>query len=157
MNSEKLILAGGSGFLGQALAKHFRARGSEVVVFTRRGGTCSQSAREVIWDGETPGDWVRELEGAAAVINLAGRSVNCRYTAANRRDIMNSRFKPTRALGRAIAQCTSPPRVWLNASSATIYRHTFAAPGSKAHSREAQHRMVRQGRGSMLVAKGAAH
>jgi uncharacterized protein (TIGR01777 family) len=128
MNAKKLILAGGSGFLGQALAKHFHARGWEVVVLTRHARSGNTHGRQVIWDGETLGAWARELEGAAAVVNLAGRSVNCRYTAANRRIIMDSRVNPTRVLGQAIAQCTSPPRVWLNASSATIYRHTFAAP-----------------------------
>lgn len=128
MKPEKIILAAGSGFLGQALARHFKALGWEVVVFTRQSSGRDGPAREVQWDGETLGGWTRELEGAAAVVNLAGRSVNCRYTAANRRVIMDSRVKPTMALGQAIAQCSAPPRVWLNASSATLYRHTLASP-----------------------------
>jgi uncharacterized protein (TIGR01777 family) len=125
MNPSKLILAGGSGFLGQALAKHFDALDWEVVVLTRHAKGGNALAREVIWDGETLGDWAQELEGAAAVINLAGRSVNCRYTNANRQIIMDSRVKPTQVLGQVIACCKMPPRVWLNASSATLYRHTF--------------------------------
>jgi len=125
MNPQKIILAGGSGFLGRALAKHFHALGWEVVVLTRHADAGNKHAREVIWDGESLGDWARELEGAAVVVNLAGRSVNCRYTAANRRVIIDSRVKPTQVLGEAIANCASPPRVWLNASSATLYRHTF--------------------------------
>jgi uncharacterized protein (TIGR01777 family) len=125
MNTKRIIIAGGSGFLGQLLARHFAARGWEVVVLTRRLHEQGGAAREVVWDGRSPGDWTRELEGADAVINLAGRSVDCRYHARNRREIMQSRLEPTRALGEAMAQCAQPPRVWLNASTATIYRHTF--------------------------------
>ncbi len=128
MNKPKLILAGGSGFLGKELTRHFDALGWEVVVFTRRPSQAGAGAREVVWDGETIGDWTRELEGAAAVVNLSGRSVDCRYTPANRRIIIDSRVKPTRILGEAIARCERPSPVWLNASSATIYRHTFGTP-----------------------------
>lgn len=120
----KLILAGGTGFLGQALAKHFQALGWEVVVLTRNPRT-GRAAKEVRWDAETLGDWGQELEGAAAVVNLTGRSVDCRYTEANRRLILDSRVNSTRVIGQAIAQCAQPPRVWLNSSSATIYRHTL--------------------------------
>lgn len=127
MNHSKLILAGGSGFLGRALARHFLALGWEVVVLTRRKVEDFQNVRQVVWDGETLGAWAAELEGAAALVNLAGRSVNCRYTAANKQEILDSRVKPTEALGRAMAACASPPRVWLNASSATLYRHTLGA------------------------------
>ena len=128
MNTRRLILAGGSGFLGQALAKFFNSKGWEVVVLTRHPNPSSSEAREMIWDGETLGSWTDELEGATAVVNLAGRSVDCRYTATNRRLIMDSRVKPTRVLGEAMARCVNPPAVWLNASSATIYRHTFDEP-----------------------------
>ena len=121
MKPKRIILAGGSGFLGQALAKHFMACGCDVVVLTRH----PTKANEIAWDGETLGDWTKPIDGADAVINLCGRSVDCRYTAANRRILIDSRVKPTRVLGRAIAQCANPPPVWLNASSATIYRHTF--------------------------------
>jgi len=124
MNTQRLILAGGSGFLGQTLARHFLAAGWEVVVLSRtpRAG---RPAREVAWDAETVSDWTRELDGATAVINLTGRTVDCRYTPENRRQILESRVNSTRAIGQAIAQCSQPPGVWLNASSATIYRHTF--------------------------------
>jgi len=125
MNQSKLILAGGSGFLGQALAKYFSALDWEVVVLTRHARGGNSQVREVTWDGETLGDWARELNGAVALVNLAGRSVNCRYTNENRRIIVDSRVKPTRVLGEAIARCQTPPRVWMNASSATLYRHTF--------------------------------
>ncbi|MSU34053.1 MAG: TIGR01777 family protein [Pedosphaera sp.] len=128
MIDQKLILAGGSGFLGKALAQHFDALGWEVVVFTRKPSETTAGAREVAWDGETIGDWTRELNGSFAVVNLAGRSVDCRYTPANRQIILDSRVKPTRILGQAMTQCELPPRVWLNASSATIYRHTLGTP-----------------------------
>jgi len=121
MKTKRIILAGGSGFLGQALAKHFTARGGDVLVLTRH----PTKANEVAWDGETLGDWTKHIDGADAVINLCGRSVDCRYTAANRSILIDSRVKPTRVLGQAIAQCANPPPLWLNASSATIYRHTF--------------------------------
>lgn len=127
MPENRIILAGGSGFLGQALARHFAKLGWRPVVFTRHPGAGSV-AREVAWDGETLGDWTRELEGAAAVVNLCGRSVDCRYTAKNRRIIIDSRVKPTHVIGEAIARCAQPPRVWLNASSATLYRQTLGAP-----------------------------
>jgi hypothetical protein len=81
--------------------------------------------REIAWDGEKLGSWVAELEGAQAVVNLCGKSVDCRYTASNRRLLVESRTLPTRVFGQAIAQCKVPPRVWLNSSTATIYKHTF--------------------------------
>lgn len=125
MKTQRLILAGGTGFLGRALSTYFIDKGWEVVVLTRHPDPSSPRCREVFWDGENVGHWVQELEGAAAVVNLAGRSVDCRYTANNRRIILDSRVKPTRVLGEAISRCQSPPAAWLNASSATIYRHTF--------------------------------
>jgi uncharacterized protein len=127
MPDNKIILAGGSGFLGQALADSFLAQGKEVVILTRKP-SLSPRAREVLWDGQSEGPWVAELEGAQAVINLCGKSVDCRYTAANRRELIDSRVNPTRALGQAISHCQKPPAAWLNCSSATIYRHTLAEP-----------------------------
>lgn len=126
MDRSKIILAGGSGFLGQALARHFHSREWEPVVLTRAPRRdCTM--REVEWDAETMGDWSGELEGAAAVVNLTGRTVNCRYTAANKKEMIESRVNSTRVIGEAIARCQNPPQVWLNCSSATLYRHTFGA------------------------------
>jgi len=127
---QRIVLAGGSGFLGQALAAYFQERGCEVVVLTRRPVKCHEGqrlARYVAWDACTLGDWQKELEGARAVVNLSGKSVNCRYNARNRREIMESRVHSTRVIGQAIAACKDPPRVWLNASTATVYKHTFGA------------------------------
>lgn len=128
MNNNKIILAGGSGFLGGELTKHFRGLGWEVVVLTRTPKPRDDGAREVGWDAATLGDWARELDGATAVVNLTGRSVDCRYTAKNRRAIMDSRVNSTRVVGEAIARCQIPPRVWLNSSTATVYTHTFGPP-----------------------------
>jgi NAD dependent epimerase/dehydratase family enzyme len=127
---KKIVLAGGSGFLGQALAAWFLKHGFEVVVLTRdpeRAGSESPRHQKpfVTWDACTPAPWQTELEGAVAVVNLTGKSVNCRYNARNRREIMDSRVNSTRVIGQAIAACHEPPRVWLNASTATVYKHTF--------------------------------
>lgn len=124
----RIILAGGSGFLGGVLARALSGADTEVVVLTRFPRSSSPGFRDVAWDGESPGLWEKELEGATAVVNLAGVSVDCRYHAENRRRILDSRLKPTCAIGRAIASCARPPAVWLNASTATIYRHTLGAP-----------------------------
>jgi hypothetical protein len=126
----KIVIPGGSGQVGTILARAFVTDGHEVVVLSRRPGKAPWSV--VSWDGETLGAWAAELEGADAVINLAGRSVNCRYNAKNRRDIIESRVKSTRVIGEAIARSTRPPRVWLQASTATIYAHRYDAANDEA-------------------------
>jgi uncharacterized protein len=117
----KIVIAGGNGQVGKVLARYFHRRGDAVTVLART--TYLLPWREIAWDGEGLGDWVRELEGTDVLINLVGRSVNCRYNAANRYAILQSRIQSTRLLGKAIAKLENPPRVWLNASTATIYRH----------------------------------
>ena len=126
------VVAGGSGFIGNILTRAFVSGGSDVTVLTRSPGGTAQQIRQVGWDGRTLGDWARELEGARALVNLAGRSVNCRYNARNRREILESRVDSTRVLGEAIVGCKTPPGVWLNASTATIYKHTFDQPMDEA-------------------------
>ena len=117
----KMVIAGGNGFLGQHLARHFRQRGYRVVVVGRGSGAGPDYLR---WDGRTLGPWAAALEGAAALVNLAGRTVDCRYTAANKRAVRASRTESTRVLGEAVAACAAPPKVWLNSSTATIYADT---------------------------------
>jgi hypothetical protein len=123
----RIVIPGGSGQVGQLLARHFQNRGHNVTVLTR--GPYAAPWQTVHWDGVHLGPWTETLEGADVCINLAGRSVNCRYTRENRQKIYNSRINSTRLLNRVIAQLASPPRVWLNASTATIYRHTMDRPG----------------------------
>lgn len=117
----KIVLAGGTGQIGAVLKRAFAD--AEVVVLSRSG--------DVPWDGRTLGPWTSALEGADALINLAGRSVDCRYNAANRAAIMDSRVESTHALREAIAQAAVPPRVWLQSSTATIYADTYGEPNAE--------------------------
>ncbi|MDA9963143.1 TIGR01777 family oxidoreductase [Opitutales bacterium] len=120
---DKIVLAGGTGFLGKALAQFFAEKEYEVVVLGRSNELPADfpEARLVTWDARTIGSWMKELEGAKALVNLCGRSVDCRYNESNRRLILDSRVNATRVLGDAVAQATIPPKVWLNAGTATIY------------------------------------
>lgn len=121
MATRQVVLAGGSGFLGQALADHLCRGGYEVVVLTRSPRSGTGPVQQVEWDGRTVGKWREYLEGAKAVVNLAGRSVNCRYTPENRREIVDSRVQSVAAINRAIAACTVPPTVVVQAGSLAIY------------------------------------
>jgi uncharacterized protein (TIGR01777 family) len=125
----KIVLPGGTGQLGTLLTRFFQARGDEVVVLSRGGRSL---ARLVPWDARTGGAWVNELDGADAVVNLAGRSVNCRYTRKNLAEMLSSRVDSTRAIGAAIERVARPPRVWLQMSTATLYAHRFDAANDEA-------------------------
>src|SRR5687767_15791777 len=125
----KIVIAGGAGQLGQILARDFHASGDEVVVLSRVARATPW--RTAAWDARTPGDWIWQLNGADAMINLAGASVNCRYTPWNRRKILESRLLSTRIIGDVIARSERPPRVWLQASTATIYSHRFDEPNDE--------------------------
>ncbi len=120
---KRMVLAGGGGYLGNLLKNHFRQRGGDVVILTRAKALIGEEF--VHWDGKTIGPWTDQLDGADALINLAGRSVNCRYHARNRGEMMDSRIQTTRVLGEAVERCKRPPKVWLNSSTATIYKHTL--------------------------------
>ena len=126
MTALRIVIAGGTGHLGSVLAEHFHHAGDSVTILSR--STNPARGRLALWDGETLGSWVAELEGVDVLINLAGRSVNCRYTPANRASIMNSRVRSTRVLGEAITRLAHPPRLWINSSTATIYRHSLDRP-----------------------------
>lgn len=125
----KIVIPGGTGQVGSLIARAAAARGDEAVVISR-GGT--SSARVVPWDGRTLGAWAAEIDGADVVVNLAGRSVNCRYTPENMEAMMSSRVDSTRAVGLAIAQAKRPPKVWLQMSTATIYAHRFDTANDEA-------------------------
>jgi uncharacterized protein (TIGR01777 family) len=116
----KIVLPGGTGQVGRLLASHFKAQGDEVVVLGRQGG-----GGVLPWDGRTLGPWAKSLDGADAVINLAGKSVNCRMTPANKKELMDSRVDSTRVVGEAIAAAARPPKVWLQMSTGAQYAHRF--------------------------------
>jgi len=122
----RVVITGGSGQIGQILARAFQSEGVGVAVVARHVQPAPWPT--IVWDGLHLGEWSRELDGADVVINLAGRSVNCRYNQANRREIMDSRVVSTRLVGEAIAQASQPPKLWMNASTATIYRHAMDRP-----------------------------
>ena len=129
----KIVIPGGSGQVGAVLERAFCADGHDVVILTRQSNRAScKGSRLVGWDGKTPGPWVKELDGADVVINLAGYTVNCRYHQRNRERIMNSRVDSTRVVGEAIRSASRPTAVWLQASTATIYAHTFGPANDEA-------------------------
>jgi uncharacterized protein (TIGR01777 family) len=121
----KVVIPGGSGQVGQLLSRSLEARGHDVAILTRRRTV--PSGRAVRWDGRSLGRWAEEVDGADVVINLAGRSVNCRYTEENLRQMLYSRVESTRAVGDAICAAKRPPAVWLQMSTATIYAHRYDA------------------------------
>ncbi len=125
MSENKIVLAGGSGFLGRHIARTFCAQGWTVVVLGRsRKSTLPAAVRYVQWDARKLGEWCTELEGARALVNLCGRSVDCRYNERNRNEILESRLQSTVILGEAIRNCNKPPAKWIHAASATIYADT---------------------------------
>ncbi|MFF7392114.1 TIGR01777 family oxidoreductase [Streptomyces scabiei] len=124
----KVVLAGGTGQVGALLDRALTAAGHQVTVITRR----PTRAHDIGWDGATLGPWAKAIDGCDVVINLAGRSVSCRYTPENLRAMMDSRVDSTRVVGEAIAAAARPPRVWLQMSTATVYAHRFDAPHDEA-------------------------
>lgn len=124
---KKIVIAGGSGFVGKTLAAHFAATNS-VVILSRTNASTSGNIRTVKWNGRDAGDWMQDLDGAYALINLTGKNVNCRYTIANKKQILESRTLSTKVLGEAMKVVANPPKVWIQMSSATIYRHAEDRP-----------------------------
>ena len=109
---KRIILAGGSGFVGQALAPVLLANGCHIVVLGRGAAHHEAGVEYLQWDGRTLGDWASAIDGAEAIVNLTGKNINCRHNAENRREIIRSRVDSVRVLGEAIAQCATPPKVF---------------------------------------------
>jgi uncharacterized protein len=121
---KKIIIAAGTGFLGQVLVNHFKNKFEEIVILTRGKSETRNKIKYVHWDAKTLTGWETELENADVLINLAGKSVDCRYTAENKAEILYSRIDSTAILNLAVFSCANPPKHWLNSSTATIYRHS---------------------------------
>jgi len=123
MKLNKLILAGGTGFLGQAIINKFSASCNRIIVLTRGAERTDKNVTYLHWDGKTTGKWAEEIDGADVLINLTGKSVDCRYTAENKAEILSSRINAAKVLGIAVNNAQNPPKLWMNAASATIYRN----------------------------------
>lgn len=127
MKNKKIVIAGGTGFIGNSLIEYF-GRDNNIVILSRQKRPASGSITYVPWDGKSLQGWEQALENADLLVNLTGKSVNCRYTARNKQEIFDSRTNATKVLGEAIRTLTHPPKVWINAASATIYRHAEDRP-----------------------------
>jgi uncharacterized protein (TIGR01777 family) len=121
----KLVIAAGTGFLGQVLVNHFKDKFEKIIILTRRQSKTIDSIKYVNWDAKTFSGWENELENATVLINLAGKSVDCRYSKENKREILLSRIESTKILNKAVLNCVNPPKHWLNSSTATIYRFSL--------------------------------
>lgn len=130
---KKMVIAGGSGFLGRALCKYFRNEFDEIIVLSRSKASVINRIRYVEWDAKTFGAWCEVLEGADVIINLCGKSVDCRYTPKNKEEILSSRLDSTELIGKAIMKCKTPPKLWINGASATIYRHSLDTAMTENH------------------------
>ena len=121
---KRIILVGGSGFVGQALAPVLAGKGYNVVVLGRGAAHRKDGVDYLQWDGKTVGDWARSIDGAEAIVNLTGKNINCRHTPENRREILRSRVDSVRVLGEAIASCAVPPRAFVQTSGVGYYGDT---------------------------------
>lgn len=119
----KIVLAGGSGYLGQVLADYYKDKAKEIIILSRHTHSSQNNIHFRVWDGRTKGEWARCLEGCDLLINLCGKNVNCRYTKENQKEIFRSRLEPTALLGEVVSKLKSPPKAWIQIASATIYRH----------------------------------
>jgi len=124
----KIILAGGNGYIGTVLASYYREKAQQITILSRTPRADDGNIKTLVWDGQTEGDWVNEINGADLLVNLCGKNVNCRYTPTNRKAIIDSRVLPTTLLGNVVAKLETPPQLWINITSATIYRHAEDRP-----------------------------
>lgn len=128
MKYHKIVLAGGNGYLGNVLANYYRDLATEIIVLSRKAAPANGNIKTVVWNGVDEGEWEQMLDGAELLVNLCGKNVNCRYTEKNKAEIISSRVNPTMLLGKAIAKLNQPPQLWINITSATIYRHAEDLP-----------------------------
>jgi uncharacterized protein (TIGR01777 family) len=128
----RIVIPGGTGQVGGILRRRYAAAGHDVVALSRQPETLEPGVRHRVWDGRTVGDWAEELDGADVVVNLAGRSVSCRYTDEHLRQMMDSRVHSTLAVGHALEVADNPPAVWLQMSTATIYADRRDAPNDES-------------------------
>lgn len=120
---QKIVLAGGNGYLGRVLASFYKDIAHEVIILSRKPAPANDNITTLVWDGQTEGNWTEALNNADMLINLCGKNVNCRYTEKNKAQIFSSRLVPTTLLGKVIGKLAHPPKLWINVTSATIYRH----------------------------------
>ena len=144
MKNKKIVIAGGTGFIGNAITNYF-GRENEIVILTRNVNDQNNNAhgkfviekelrenvRLVQWNAKDAGAWCKEIDGCDIVINLAGKSVNCRYNEKNKQEIFDSRTNSTKAIGEAVRNAVVPPKLWINAASATIYPHATERPNDE--------------------------
>lgn len=128
MKYKKIVLAGGNGYLGKMLANYYRDKADEIIILSRHEKQTEQNIRTVVWDGKSTGRWTAELVNADMLVNLCGKNVNCRYTEKNKAEIIASRVLPTELLGLVIHELFEPPKLWINVTSATIFRHAEDRP-----------------------------
>ncbi|SHE44690.1 TIGR01777 family oxidoreductase [Pedobacter caeni] len=128
MKYKRIVLAGGNGYLGRVLAEYYKPQAEEVIILSRKSKAADGNIRTILWNGREEGDWCAALQNADLLINLCGKNVNCRYTEKNMAEIIASRVEPTTLLGRVIEKMDHPPGLWINITSATIYRHAEDRP-----------------------------
>ncbi len=123
MKYHKIVLAGGNGYLGRVLADYYKDQADQVIILSRKAAAQNGNVKTLVWDGKTEGDWKSSLQDADLLVNLCGKNVNCRYTMKNQEEIIASRTVPTRLLNKVVGNLERPPKLWINVTSATIYRH----------------------------------
>ncbi|MGB4775509.1 MAG: TIGR01777 family oxidoreductase [Daejeonella sp.] len=128
MTYRKIILAGGNGYIGTVLVNYYKNLAEEVIILSRKFQPDKGNVKTILWDAKHQGSWIQSLENADLLVNLCGKSVNCRYTRKNREEIISSRIIPTTLIGKVIKGLTNPPKLWINVTSATIYRHAEDHP-----------------------------